>query len=61
MPLKLLVRIDYDTWLRGFPRDGETCELVGYGPVTVSAVQDLVEMGDPFVAAILSEARHSSE
>jgi hypothetical protein len=28
-PVKLLVRIDYDTWLRGAARDGETCELVG--------------------------------
>jgi ribosomal protein S13 len=52
--VKLLVRIDYDTWLRGVPADGETCELVGYGPIAVSAVRDLVATGDPFVAAILS-------
>ncbi|MGH9029610.1 MAG: DUF222 domain-containing protein, partial [Acidimicrobiales bacterium] len=56
-PVKLLVRIDYDTWLRGFPAQGETCELVGYGPVAASAVRDLVDTGDPFVAAILTRAR----
>jgi hypothetical protein len=56
-PVKLLVRIDYDTWLRGVVREGETCELVGYGPVAVSAVRDLVDTGDPFVAAILTKGR----
>jgi hypothetical protein len=56
--VKLLVRIDYDTWLRGVPTDGETCELVGFGPVAVSAVRDLVELGDPFVAAILTRGKH---
>jgi hypothetical protein len=56
-PVKLLVRIDYDTWLRGVAAPGETCELVGYGPVAVSVVRDLVETGDPFVAAILAKGR----
>ena len=56
-PVKLLLRVDYDCFLRGFPVDGETCELVGYGPVSVSAVRDLVAMGDPFVAAILTRGK----
>jgi hypothetical protein len=56
-PVKLLIRVDYDTWLRGFPVDGETCELVGYGPVSMGAVNQLVEGGDPFVAAILTKAK----
>ncbi len=56
-PVKLLIRIDYDTWLRGFPVEGETCELVGYGPVSVGAVNQLVAQGDPFVAAILTRAK----
>jgi Domain of unknown function (DUF222) len=56
-PLKLLLRVDYDTWLRGFPLPGETCELVGYGPVSMAAVHHLVEMGDPFVAAVLTKAK----
>ncbi|MGH9055213.1 MAG: hypothetical protein ACRDYY_05020 [Acidimicrobiales bacterium] len=56
-PVKLLVRIDYDTWLRGVTAPGETCELVGYGPVAVSVVRDLLAQGDPFVAAILAKGR----
>jgi hypothetical protein len=56
-PVKLLIRVDYDTWLRGFPVDGETCELVGYGPVSMAAVNQLVEAGDPFVAAILTKGK----
>jgi hypothetical protein len=51
------VRIDYDTWLRGAPVGPETCELVGYGPIAVSAVRDLVATGDPFVAAILTKGK----
>jgi hypothetical protein len=56
-PVKLLLRVDYDAWLRGVPADGETCELVGYGPISMSAVQDLLDTGDPFVAAILTKAK----
>ncbi len=55
-PVKLLLRVDYDTFLRGAPIDGETCELVGYGPISMSAVRQLLEVGDPFVAAILTKA-----
>jgi hypothetical protein len=42
---KVLVRVDFDTLLRGTPVDGETCELVGYGPVAVSTVTDLIDAG----------------
>lgn len=56
-PAKILVRIDYDTWLRGVARPGETCELVGYGSVPVSVVDDLLERSDPFVAAILTKGQ----
>jgi hypothetical protein len=56
-PVKLLVRIDYDTWLRGVALPGETCELVGYGPISVAVVQELVARGDPFVAAILAKGK----
>jgi hypothetical protein len=55
--VKLLIRVDLDTFLRGFPTDGETCELVGYGPISVSAVHDLVRNGDPFVATILTKGK----
>jgi hypothetical protein len=39
------VRVDFDTLLRGYPTEGETCELVGFGPVAVSAVQEMIESG----------------
>ena len=56
-PVKLLLRVDYDTFLRGVAEGGETCELVGYGPIPVSTVHQLLATGDPFVAAILTKAR----
>lgn len=56
-PVKLLIRVDLDTFLRGFPVAGETCEIAGYGPVAVSAIHDLLKTGDPFVAAILTKAK----
>jgi hypothetical protein len=56
-PVKLLLRVDYDAFLRGAPATGETCELVGYGPISMSAVNDLLETGDPFVGAILTKAK----
>lgn len=52
---KILVRVDLDALLRGAPITGETCELAGYGPIAVSAVRDLVETGDPFLAAIVTK------
>jgi hypothetical protein len=56
-PVKLLLRADYNTFLRGFPVGGETCELVGYGPIAMSAVHQLLQTGDPVVAAILTKAK----
>lgn len=52
--VKLLVRVDMGALLRGAPKDGETCELVGYGPVSVSAIEDLCSLGSPFIAAVLT-------
>jgi hypothetical protein len=56
-PVKLLLRVDLDAFLRGLPAEGETCELVGYGPIPMSTVHDLLETGNPFVAAILTRAK----
>jgi hypothetical protein len=56
-PVKLLIRVDLETLLRGFPSDGETCELVGYGPISVATVHKLAEDGDAFVAAILTKGQ----
>ena len=56
-PVNLQLRVDWDTWLRGVPVDGETCELVGYGPVSMAVVEALVAQGDPFVTAILTRGQ----
>jgi hypothetical protein len=54
---KILVRIDYESFLRGFPTEGETCEIAGFGPVSVSAVKDLMRLEDPFIVAVLTKAK----
>lgn len=54
---KILVRVDLPALLRGYPVEDETCEIVGYGPVAVSAVRDLMDTGDPFLAAIATTGK----
>jgi hypothetical protein len=54
---KLLVRADLEVVLRGYPLDGETCELVGYGPVAVSVVRDMIESGNAVIAAIATKGK----
>jgi Domain of unknown function (DUF222) len=51
---KILARIDLSALLRGYPVDDETCELAGCGPVAVSAIRDLLDTEDPFLAAIVT-------
>jgi hypothetical protein len=52
---KVLVRVDLPTLLRGYACEGEVCEVVGYGPVAVSAVRDMLDSGDPFLAAVVTK------
>ena len=33
---------------------GEVCELVGFGPVAASAIRDLIDTADPFLAAVVT-------
>lgn len=51
---KVIVRVDLPTLLRGRAATGEVCELAGFGPVAVSAVRDLMDTGDPFLAAVVT-------
>ena len=51
---KIIVRVDLGALLRGRAAQGEVCELAGFGPVAVSAVRDLVDTGDPFLAAVVT-------
>jgi hypothetical protein len=53
---KILVRVDLDALLRGYPAQGELCELVGYGPIAVSAIHDMIHTADPFLVAVATKA-----
>ncbi|MDQ2826332.1 MAG: 13E12 repeat family protein [Actinomycetota bacterium] len=52
---KIIVRVDLAALLRGQVRAGEVCELAGFGPVAASAVRDLIDTGDPFLAAVVTK------
>ena len=51
---KVLARIDLEALLRGYPTDGEVSEVVGYGPVAVSAIAEMFQTGG-FLALILTK------
>jgi len=54
---KVVVRVDLAALLRGRAVGDEVCEIAGFGPVAVSAVRELVETGDPFLAAIVTRGQ----
>ncbi|MGI8632165.1 MAG: DUF222 domain-containing protein [Solirubrobacterales bacterium] len=54
---KLIARVDLLALLRGRPIEGEVCELAGFGPVAASAIRDLIDTGDPFLAAVITRGR----
>ncbi len=54
-PAKVIARVDLTSLLRGYPVEGDLCELVGFGPVAVSAMRDLMDTGDPFLAAVVTK------
>jgi hypothetical protein len=54
---KVLVRVDLEALLRGYPAQGELCELVGYGPVAVSAIDDMIRTTDPFLVAVATKGK----
>ncbi len=56
-PATMLLRLDWDSFLAGVAREGETCELVGYGPVAMSVVHELLQTANPFVVAILTKGK----
>jgi hypothetical protein len=51
---KVIARVDLGALLGGYPGEGETCEIAGYGPVAVSAIADLMDSADPFLAAVVT-------
>jgi hypothetical protein len=52
----MVIRVDLDCLLRGAPLAGETCELVGYGPIAMSAIEDLLATSNPLITAVLTKA-----
>jgi len=54
---KILVRVDLEALLRGYPAHEERCELVGYGPVAVSAITDMIRTADPFLVAVTTKGK----
>ena len=54
-PTKIVVRIDWDALLRGFPIEGEVCEIAGLGPVPVGVVRTMMATGDAFLAAVVTK------
>jgi hypothetical protein len=55
--VKILARVDLPALLRGYAVGDEACELAGYGPVAVSAIRDLMETADPFLAAVVTKGK----
>ena len=51
---KIIVRVDHAALVRGRAEPGETCDISGVGPIAVSAVREMIDEGDPFLAAILT-------
>lgn len=54
-PKKVIVRVDLAALLRGYPTEGEACDIPGYGPVPVAAVRDMVASGNPVLAAVVTK------
>lgn len=56
-PLRLMIRVDLESLLRGVPIEGELCEIPGYGPVPVSVVEDLVATENPFIIGVITRGQ----
>ncbi|WP_346926499.1 DUF222 domain-containing protein [uncultured Arthrobacter sp.] len=54
---KIIVRVDLPALLRGQVGPGEVCEVAGFGPIAASAVRDLIDTGDPFLAAVVTKGQ----
>ena len=55
---KIIVRVDLEVLLRGFPTEGEVCEIAGFGPVAVSAVREMIDTDDPFLTAVATRGQN---
>ena len=54
---EVMVRVDHSALLRGYPLDGEVCDIPGFGTTTVEAVRDMIATGDPVLKAIVTNGK----
>lgn len=54
-PGKVIVRIDWEALVRGWPDDDDICDMTGVGPVPVTVVREMIASGDVFLAAIVTK------
>jgi hypothetical protein len=52
-----MVRADLGAVLRGYPVQGEVCEIAGFGPISTQAAIDLLDCEDPFLKAIVTDGQ----
>jgi hypothetical protein len=52
---KILARVDLTRLLGNHAVGDEVCELAGYGPAAPSAIRDLLDTEDPFLAAVVTK------
>lgn len=55
VPKEVVVRVDWDALVRGWPLEGEVCEVPGVGAVPVSAVRAMVDSGDAVLKAVVTK------
>ena len=55
-PARIMIRVDLDTLLRGYPIGDELCEMVGHGPVAVSVIEELISTGNAFLVGVLTKS-----
>jgi hypothetical protein len=53
---KVIVRFDWAAIRRGHTEPGETCDVVGLGPISIAEARELLH-DNPFIAAVLTDAQ----
>jgi hypothetical protein len=54
---KILARVDLTRLLGNQPAGDDVCEIAGVGPVAPSAIRDLIDTEDPFLAAVVTKGK----
>jgi len=54
---KILARVDLTMLLGKGPVGDDVCEIAGVGPVAPSAIRDLIDTEDPFLAAVVTKGK----